>query len=960
MSVTSQLRPIVDLPVFEWARFLPTNTNGTSAYTRDERYIYYIFATAFWRYDTYNDSWQQLATPPLPIGALTDITYCKTHGYYGRAISSGGGNNTIQLAGLVGNVLVGQKIRITSGTGAGQERTITAISAPTVYDKGVCTTAATTGIVDASSGVGLKAWRINQWRGYQVRLEQPGASGMMQCRPILNSTATSAFWYDAAYASIDPWWGRILVGSTSSTVGSQTCYQIESHVATVDTNWTTNPDSTSKFVVMGGGIWAISTSTGAYSWQYYDILADTWIYKSTQDDLLPAALGTDASITAIQEETTSPLSGTVVSATSMTLTDSSKTMGRDLYSNFEIRITGGVGIGQTRTIISNSATTFYVSRAWDVTPTNTSTYAVYSDTGKFLLIGDAKSAMYQYSADSDQFTMGRQLDYGCARIGSATLAGQDGIAIASISKATAGITNLNPTPSAGGSGYLAGQILTITTGGTGATARILTVSNTGAVQTVSLETCGTGYTTGSPKATTPNIVGGTGCTLNITTIGDIATVTTPTTLSHNFVIGETVTIAGALTPSYNGPKTIIGIGSATTFQYVAPSEPFPTFTALTTTLLVDASKNWVTNEHVGKLVQVTISASPSNGCFARRITANTATTLSFAAGGSTPTNNTSRYVIHDIKAFGTEMSIGARTGGGRAGIATAGSATSLTDSTKNWPVNYWSNTLPAGAGNTGRKVRIIAGTGVGQELIITSNDATTLNFAGASPALDSTSVYVIMDGFGIATSGSTTTLVDTTQNWETNIWAGKRLRITGGNGYSNAGAEIYIASNTQTTLSFAAGGATIDATSTYTILEVPPRGAGNRIDVITGSSDTTLNGRYAYIWRGANTAELARYNINTEQHELLTYFPFFETLTTGSMFAYDGVDRIYFTKDATGRIMYYDVVKGITVPAGTIPYSMSTAIIGNRMEIFTTADGLKYLYLPRHTSNEMWRTLLFN
>ena len=78
------------------------------------------------------------------------------------------------------------------------------------------------------------------------------------------------------------------------------------------------------------------------------------------------------------------------------------------------------------------------------------------------------------------------------------------------------------------------------------------------------------------------------------------------------------------------------------------------------------------------------------------------------------------------------------------------------------------------------------------------------------------------------------------------------------------------------------------------------------------------------------------------------------------MFAYDGVDRIYFTKDGTGRIMYYDIVKNIVMPAGTIPYGMGTAVIGNRMEIFTTVDGLKYLYIPRHSSTELWRTLLFN
>ena len=959
MPVTSQLKPIVDLPVFEWARFAPVNTGNSSAYTRDERYIYYIYQTAFWRYDTYNDSWQQLAPPVLGIGNLTDLTYCNTQGYYSRAIGSGGGNNTIQLAGLVGNVLVGQKIRIISGTGAGQERTITAVSAPIIHDRGIVTgTSSNTGLVDASTGVGAKAWRVNQWRDHQVRLDySAGTGGQTQLRPILNNSATGLNWYDAAYAAIDPWWGRLINPATSNTAGSQTLYQIESQIATVNTNWDINPDSTSKFVVMGGGIWAISTVTGSYSWQYYDILADAWYYKSSQDDLLPTALSTDASITAIREEATPPLSGTASSGASMTLTDSSKNIARDFYANFEIRITGGTGRGQTRTILSNSATTFYITRAWDVTPSTDSTYAVYSDAGKFLLIGDARSAMYQYSVDSDQFTMGRQLDYGCARIGSATLPGQDGIAITSITKQTSGVTVLNPTPTAGGTGYLAGQILTITTGGTGATARILTVSTVGAVLSVSLETSGQNYTTGGSKVTTVNVTGGSGCQLNITTVGDIATVTTP--INHNFKHGDTVTIGGASAANYNGAKTIIGIGSATTFGYLAPADAAPTFTAHSATLLVDASKNWAINEHVGKLIQVTTTASPTNTHVKRRITSNTANTLTTVAFGGAHTNSTSRYVIMEVKPFGTEMSIGARTGGGRAGIATAGSATSLTDSTKNWPVNYWSNTLPTGASNTARKVRIIAGAGVGQELVITSNSETTLNFATAATPLDATSVYVIMDCFGLVTGSSTSTIVDTTQNWETNIWAGKRVRILNGVGVGNG--DISIVSNTQTTLTFSAVTTAPEAgVSHYAILEVPPRGAGNRIDVVTGSSNTSLNGRYAYIWRGATTSELARYNINTEQHDLLTYFPLTETLAGGSMYAYDGADRIYYTKESTGRIMYYDLVKNITVPAGTIPYGMGTAVIGNRMEIFTTVDGLKYLYIPRHSSNELWRTLLFN
>jgi hypothetical protein len=34
---------------------------------------------------------------------------------------------------------------------------------------------------------------------------------------------------------------------------------------------------------------------------------------------------------------------------------------------------------------------------------------------------------------------------------------------------------------------------------------------------------------------------------------------------------------------------------------------------------------------------------------------------------------------------------------------------------------------------------------------------------------------------------------------------------------------------------------------------------------------------------------------------------------------------------------------------GTIPYGMGAAIIGNRMEIIKTDDGLQYLYIMRHS-----------
>lgn len=78
------------------------------------------------------------------------------------------------------------------------------------------------------------------------------------------------------------------------------------------------------------------------------------------------------------------------------------------------------------------------------------------------------------------------------------------------------ISALNATPTAAGSGYIAGETLTISTGGTGGTAFITAVDGSGGVTAVQLLAEGSGYTTGTGKSTTGG--SGSGCTLNITTV----------------------------------------------------------------------------------------------------------------------------------------------------------------------------------------------------------------------------------------------------------------------------------------------------------------------------------------------------------------------------------------------------------------------------------------------------------
>lgn len=968
MAVTSNLKSKVDLPVWEWCRPLPASSTSTSCtcHSSDDRYIYYLVGSTFYRYDTITDSWNQLATPLVTPSGLIEMKYSTAHGHYGRAISNGGSANTIELAGLQGNVFVGKKIRIISGKGAGQERTITAVSDPIIQDRGVVTTASSTQIVDASTGVMIKQWKLNQWRDYQIRLLYGGNANNV-VRPVLWNNGNTLAVSDTSWASITPWWGPQLLSNTNATAGSQTLYQIESNIVTVDSNWTVQPDSTSNFVIMSDGIWMITSNGSApfYSFLYYDVAADMWYFKTNTGNIFPSALGTDICIETIQES--SPvISGVVTSANSGILTDSSLNLTPTTYANYELRITSGSGIGQSRNILSNTSGSFFPVRNFDIIPASGDIYGIYKDVGKIYIAGGNTSVIAQYEVESDLAFCGKRFDWGVARTATVTASGQDmvPIAISAITYVIQGVTALDPIPSTPGTGYLSGQILNITAGGAGAMARILGVDINGGVTQVGLESNGSSYTLGTGKSTTVNPLGGAGCTLNITGTGNIGLIVT--TSPHNFKIGDTINITGITPSEYNGQKTIIGTNTITSTDQTrltyAVNNINPTIVnTQSATTLYDISKNWITNEHVGKLVLITTAASTNATAVIRRITANTSNTLSFATITTAATNGTHRYAIISDKAFATDESIGsvlaapAYSGRGRGGVATGGTTTSLTDSSKNWPINYWSNTNPAGASNTGRKVRIIKGTGAGNEMIILSNTATTLTFAAQSFTPDSTSVYLILDNFGIVTTGGVSTITDNTQNWGTNIWSGKRVRITGGTGVGN---ESVINSNTQTTLTLATA-LNADTTSTYAILAPNNRSTGIAMFHIKNSSNSNLNNKYIYIFRGGGTNEIIRYNIVTEEIDNITYFPFTDTFTTGSMYIYDGEDRIYIQKDATGRIMYYDIVKNIVVNSSTIPYGMSTAIIGNRMEITKTSDGLKYLYVVRHSSQEFWRSLIY-
>ena len=69
--------------------------------------------------------------------------------------------------------------------------------------------------------------------------------------------------------------------------------------------------------------------------------------------------------------------GTVTSATSNTLTDTSKSWATDIWKGRYVEITGGTGAGQIRLILSNTSDTLTLSASWAVVPDSTSTYRIF-------------------------------------------------------------------------------------------------------------------------------------------------------------------------------------------------------------------------------------------------------------------------------------------------------------------------------------------------------------------------------------------------------------------------------------------------------------------------------------------------------------------------------------------------------------------------------------------------------
>ncbi|MFO0089298.1 MAG: hypothetical protein ACK518_00545, partial [bacterium] len=160
------------------------------------------------------------------VSGVYGVCYMQSKGFKGRVLSST--SNTFTSALRDNTKFIGKKVKIISGTGAGQQRIIKSITT-NVHVRGSVTTAYGAGLIDSN-----KTWAVNQWRGYQSII---WGNGNTFINSVVYNWDTGLSWENANLMSNS--YDLMSTGGSSVAWGTTTgqIYQIESQTAVIDSNW---------------------------------------------------------------------------------------------------------------------------------------------------------------------------------------------------------------------------------------------------------------------------------------------------------------------------------------------------------------------------------------------------------------------------------------------------------------------------------------------------------------------------------------------------------------------------------------------------------------------------------------------------------------------------------------------------------------------------------------------------
>lgn len=314
MTTTSTLRKVLDMkawqacnpsPVINAANMFTVSSDGG-----DQLTYYVTSGTVIWVYDPSEDAWSLLPSPALATFAAGTTGRWHPSGPTGTA--SAGGATTITttttvLADLAPRGGVYHKIRITSGTGAGQERLIASasmgansiVTVTQAWDTNPDATSVyllLTGRVWLFGGGTLAAGSFKYWdyatQTWSGNRSITGVSATFGTDGRLIGTHSTRGTFGTGTATSGASTTLTQTGKTW-TVNSWTNYQVRitagtgagqvrtiaSNTATaltVSSAWGTNPDATSVYVIEGNDDFMYLMGNAAVTLYRYSISGDTW------------------------------------------------------------------------------------------------------------------------------------------------------------------------------------------------------------------------------------------------------------------------------------------------------------------------------------------------------------------------------------------------------------------------------------------------------------------------------------------------------------------------------------------------------------------------------------------------------------------------------------------------------------------------------------------------------------
>jgi hypothetical protein len=182
--------------------------------------------------------------------------------------------------------------------------------------------------------------------------------------------------------------GVIVIPGTSTTLqfGALSSAVVNNDTFVLDTG---------RFFIVNAGIVASG------SFKSYDMVSSIWTTLGITN--LPSIVSDSRLVVTPSNDVFA--TGFASSATTTTLTNTPKTWTVNQWTNYQIRITAGTGIGQIRTISSNTANVLTVSTAFTITPDVTSSYELTGNDDNIYFLGNGAVTMYKYSISSNTWVV---------------------------------------------------------------------------------------------------------------------------------------------------------------------------------------------------------------------------------------------------------------------------------------------------------------------------------------------------------------------------------------------------------------------------------------------------------------------------------------------------------------------------------------------------------------------------